>query len=125
MTTAEECKELSQDIVAYKVMKFLELMKSDVILAMAEGKSQCGTNDEAENFLEIKSARGGYTGIGMAQSFIVLDDDFIRKVKSAGFHFKVASSWDHNDYANGWKEIESGQELERTNGRVYVNLAWD
>lgn len=125
MANAEEWKTLAEDITEFKVMKFFELMKSDVIIAMAEGKNQCGLNEESEKYLQIKSEKNIGSGLGWNRDKVIFDDTFVNKIKSAGFYFQVASARDHNDYVVAWREIETGEELFRDNGAVMVNLAWN
>lgn len=123
MLNVNECKEHSEDIIGYKAMRFLESMEFDVISSMAKGERRCYVNRKAVRFLEYKSNRQGYSGIGVSVHHPVIDDGFLFEIESAGFHLEV-SERDGNDYVIGWRRVESGEELYSHNGLPSVLLAW-
>lgn len=124
MVNVNECKEHSEDIIGYKAMRFLESMEFDVVSSMAKGKRRCSVNRKAVRFLEYKSSRQGYSGIGVSVTHPVIDDGFLFEIESAGFHLEVVSERDSNDYAIGWRRVVSGEELYSHNGIPAVYLAW-
>ena len=124
MVNVNEWKEHSEDIIGYKAMKFLESMEFDVISSMAKGKRRCSVNRKAVRFLEYKSSRQGYSGIGVSVRHPVIEDGFLFEIESAGFHLEVVSERDGNDSAIGWRKVVSGEELNSHNGIPSVLLAW-
>ena len=124
MVNVNECKEHSEDIIGYKAKRFLESMEFDVISSMAKGERRCYVNRKAIRFLEYKSSRQGYTGIGVSVTHPVIDDGFLFEIESAGFYFEVVSERDSNDDEIGWRKVASGEELHSHNGIPSVLLAW-
>ena len=124
MVNVNECKEHSEDIIGYKAKRFLESMEFDVVSSMAKGRRRCSVNRKAVRFLEYKSNRQGYSGIGVNKTHPVIDDGFLFEIESAGFHFEVVSETDGRDRAIEWRMIASGEELYSHNGMPSVLLAW-
>ena len=122
MSTADEWRLLSKDLMNLRVTNFLEMMKMDVIQKMSDGESRCAINDDASEFIALSSTEQSGSGLGWFRSKCKIDNKFLKILESNGFHLV---SWIYDgDYVIDYKKINANETFELNQSGYELSLAW-
>ena len=122
MSTVDEWRLLSKDLMNLRVANFLEMMKMDVIQKMSDGESRCGINDDASKFIALSSSEKSGAGIGWFRCICKIDNKFLKILESNGFHL-VSYIYD-GDYVTDYKKINANETFELNQSGYELSLAW-
>lgn len=122
MSIVDEWQLLSKNFIDLKVMKFLELMKIDVVEKMRDGEKECAINKDAQELIQLNSEKTTYQGIGAHKSLCKIDKSFLNNLESNGFHL-VKWIWG-DDHVSRYEKMNLKNEFQTDNGEYELSLAW-
>ena len=121
MSTVDEWRLLSKDVMKLRVNNFLEMMKVEVIQKMSEGESRCAINEDASEFIAL-SSKECRSGLGWFRCKCKIDNKFLKILESNGFHLW---KWiGDGDYFTDYKKIDVNEIFYLTETEYELSLGW-